>query len=116
VTVSTALLFAFVLLLAAASGAAVLARLFRGDDADPGSRADAVISFALPVGLVLAALPGWLLSSIFYVPIGRLALPLAFLALSAALLWGGADLPGVLPRSRASLLPLAVFFGVFAGR
>jgi YYY domain-containing protein len=113
VTVSTALLFAFVLLLAAASGAAVLARLFRGDDADPGSRADAVISFALPVGLVLAAMPGWLLSSIFYVPIGRLALPLAFLALSAALLWGGADLPGVLPRSRARFLPLVVFFGVF---
>ena len=58
------------------------------------------------MGLVLAALPGWLLSSIFYVPIGRLALPLAFLALSAALLWGGADLPAVLPRSRARFLPL----------
>jgi YYY domain-containing protein len=113
VTVSTALLFAFVLLLAAASGAAVLARLFRGDDADRGSRADSVLSFALPVGLALAALPGWLLSSIFYVPIGRLALPLAFLSLSAALLWGGADLPGILPRSRARFLPLVVFFGVF---
>jgi YYY domain-containing protein len=113
VTVPTALLFAFVLLLAAASGAAVLARLFRGDDADHGSRADSALSFALPVGLVLAALPGWLLSSIFYVPIGRLALPLAFVSLSAALLWGGADLPGVLPRSRARALPLAVFFGVF---
>jgi YYY domain-containing protein len=113
VTVSTALLFAFVLLLAAASGAAVLARLFRGDEADPESRADTVLSFALPVGLVLAALPGWLLSSIFYVPIGRLALPLAFISLSAALLWGGADLPGVLPRSRARFLPLVVFFGVF---
>ena len=112
-TVSTALLFAFVLLLAAASGAAVLARLFRDDEADAASRADTVVSFALPVGLVLAALPGWLLSSIFYVPIGRLALPLAFLSLSAALLWGGADLPGVLPRSRARLLPLVVFAGVF---
>ena len=112
-TVSTALLFAFVLLLTAASGAAVLARLFRDDGADPASRADAVLSFALPVGLVLAALPGWLLSSIFYVPIGRLALPLAFLCMGAALLWGGADLPGVLPRSRARFLPLVVFFGVF---
>ncbi len=112
-TVPTALLFAFVLLLAAASGAAVLARLFRGDEADPGSRADSVLSFALPVGLVVAALPGWLLSSIFYVPIDRLALPLALLALAAGLVWGGADLPGVLPRSRARFLPLLVFFGVF---
>ena len=76
-TVPTALLFAFVLLLAGASGAAVLARLFRGDEADPDSRADAVLSFALPVGLVLAATPGWLLSVFFYVPIARLALPLA---------------------------------------
>jgi YYY domain-containing protein len=113
VTVTTALLFAFVLLLAGASGAAVLARLFRGDEADPDSRADAVLSFALPVGLVLAALPGWMLSSIFYVPIGRLAIPLAFVALFAGLLWGGADLPATLPRSSRRLLPVALFLGVF---
>ena len=112
-TVLTALLFAFVLILAAASGAAVLARLFRDDGADPDSRADSVLSFALPVGLVVAALPGWLLSSIFLVPIDRLALPLALLALSAGLVWGGADLPGVLPRTRARFLPLAMFVGVF---
>jgi YYY domain-containing protein len=113
VTVPTALLFAFVLLLAGASGAAVLARLLRGDEADPDSRADAVLSFAVPVGLVLAATPGWLLSSFFYVPIARLALPLAFLALTGGLLWGGADLPAMLPRSRARLVPVALFFGVF---
>ena len=112
-TVPTALLFALVLLLAGASGAAVLARLFRGDEADPDSRADAVLSFAVPVGLVLAATPGWLLSSFFYVPIARLAMPLAFLALTGGLLWGGADLPGVIPRSRARLVPVALFFGVF---
>jgi YYY domain-containing protein len=113
VTVPTALLFAFVLLLAGASGAAVLARLFRGDEADADSRADAVLSFALPVGLVLAAVPGWLLSSFFYVPIARLALPLALIALSWGLLWGGRDLPAMLPRSRARLVPVALFFGVF---
>ncbi len=112
-TVSTALLFAFVLLLTATSGAAVLARLFRDDAGDAEARADSVLAFALPVGLVLAALPGWILSSIFFVSISRLALPLAFLSLSAALLWGGADLRGVLPRARARFLPFAVFFGVF---
>lgn len=112
-TVPTALLFAFVLLLAGASGAAVLARLFRGDEADPDSRADAVLSFAVPVGLVLAATPGWLLSSLFHVPIARLALPLALVALVAGLLWGGADLPAMLPRSRARLVPAALFLGVF---
>ena len=114
-TVPTALLFAFVLLLAGASGAAVLARLFRGDEADPDSRADAVLSFAVPVGLVLAATPGWLLSSFSFlnVSITWRALPLAFLALIAGLVWGGADLPGVLPRSRARFVPVALFFGVF---
>jgi YYY domain-containing protein len=112
VTVPTVLLFAFVLLLAGASGAAVLARLLRGDEADPDSRADAVLSFAVPVGLVLAATPGWLLSSFLPVPITGLALPLAFVALSAGLLWGGADLLA-LPRSSARLLPVALFLGVF---
>ena len=113
-TVPTALLFALVLLLAAASGAAVLARIFRDDPADPASRADAVLSFALPVGLVLAAAPGWMLNPIiYYVPIRGLALPLAFLALSGALLWGGADLPAILPKARARWLPVALFFGVF---
>jgi YYY domain-containing protein len=113
VTVPTALLFAFVLLLAGASGAAVLARLFRGDEADPDSRADAALSFAVPVGLVLAATPGWLLSSILPVPITGLALPLALVALTGCLLWGGPDLLGVFPRSRARLVPVALFFGVF---
>ncbi|HMA28320.1 MAG TPA: DUF2298 domain-containing protein, partial [Thermoanaerobaculia bacterium] len=112
-TVLTALLFAFVLLLAGASGAAVLARLLRGDEADPESRADAVLSFAIPVGLVLAAMPGWLLSSFLYVPITGLALPLAFLALTGGLLWGVTDLPGVFPRSRARVVPVALFLGVF---
>lgn len=112
-TALTALLFAFVLLLAGASGAAVLARLFRGDEADPDSRADAVLSFAIPVGLVLAAAPGWLLSAFLYVPITGIALPLALVALTGCLVWGGPDLLGVLPRSRARLVPAALFLGVF---
>jgi YYY domain-containing protein len=113
VTVPTALLFAFVLLLAGASGAAVLARLFRGDEADPDSRADAAVSFALPVGLVLAATPGWLLSSFFQPHIAGLALPLGLAALLAGLVWGGAELLNVVPRSRARLVPAALFLGVF---
>src|ERR1019366_7176694 len=107
-TVPTALLFAFVLLLAGASGAALLPRLFRGDEAAPDSRAEAVLAFAGPVGLRVAAMLGWLRSSFFYVPIVRLALPLAFLALTGGPLWGGADLPAVLPRTRARLVPIAI--------
>jgi YYY domain-containing protein len=112
VTVASALLFASVLLLASASGAAVLARLLRGDDAD-GARAEIAFSFSLPVGLVAAALPGWLVSGFFVAPVRGLALPLAALALAALLLWGGQDLGGLLARWRVLVSPCVLFFAVF---
>ena len=110
---TSALLFAFVLLLASASGAAVLGRLLRGDDADDTHAEDAV-SLGPAVGLVLAALPGWLLSGFFVAPIPSHALPLAGLALAAALLWGGGDLFRLLARGRSLLPPALLFLGVFA--
>jgi len=134
VPATPALLFASVLLLASASGAAVLARLLRGDDAD-GARAEAAFAFSMPVGLVLAALPGWLLSAFTLkplepgvasgfdvalhrllsgVPIGGVALPLAGIALVALLLWGFQDLLGVLARWRSLVPPAVLFLLVFA--
>jgi YYY domain-containing protein len=113
VTAASALLFASVLLLASASGAAVLARLLRGDDGD-GARAEIAFAFSLPVGLVAAALPGWLLSGFLFVPIRALALPLAFLALAALLLWGFTDLLGVLARARSLVPPAVLFLAIFA--
>ncbi|HVO50529.1 MAG TPA: DUF2298 domain-containing protein [Thermoanaerobaculia bacterium] len=108
----SALLFASVLLLASASGAAILARLLRGDGADD-VRAETAASFSLPVGLVAAALPGWLVSSFLPASIPSVALPLAGLALAAMLLWGGKDLASVLARGRALAAPLLLFAGVF---
>src|SRR5262245_60409186 len=67
------LLLTLVLLFAGTAGAALLARLLR-DGEEPELRADAVISFALPVGLILGALPGWLLSAFVRVPIGAVAI------------------------------------------
>jgi YYY domain-containing protein len=110
VTALSALLFASVLLLASASGGAALARLLRGDDTD--ARAETAFAFSLPVGLVAAALPGWLVSAFLATPVRGLALPLAALTLAALLLWGWQDLGGVLARWRALLAPLALFLAV----
>jgi YYY domain-containing protein len=114
VTALPAFLFASVLLLASASGTALLARLLRGEEAD-GARAETAFAFSIPVGLAAAALPGWLLSGFLpATPIHSLALPLAGLALAALLLWGGRDLLGLLPRGRELAAPLVLFFAVFA--
>ncbi len=108
----SALLFASVLLLASASGAAALARLLRGDGADD-ARAETAVAFSLPVGLVAAALPGWLVSALLPASIPSVAVPLAGLTLAALLLWGGRDLASVLARGRALAAPLLLFAGVF---
>ncbi|MEO8053614.1 MAG: DUF2298 domain-containing protein [Acidobacteriota bacterium] len=113
-TALSAFLFASVLLLASASGMALLARLFRGDAVDDAA-AESVFAFSLPVGLVAAALPGWLVSGVLpSTPIRSLALPLAGLALAALLLWGGRELLDVLARGRALLAPLVLFLAIFA--
>ena len=113
VTVLSALLFASVLLLASASGAAVVARLLRGD-AEDDTGAEVAFAFSLPVGLVAAALPGWLFSGLRPLPIPTVALPLAALALAALLVWGWQDLAGVLARGRALVPPVVLFFAIFA--
>ena len=57
-----AVLFALALALAGLGGAAAVARVFR-DESDTDLKTDVVVDLGLPAGLVLAALPGWLLSA-----------------------------------------------------
>ncbi len=111
-TVSSTVLFALALFLAGLGGAAAVARVFR-DEPDPELRTDVIAGLALPVGLVLAALPGWLLSAAARVPIDTVVLPLAGVALLAALVLFGKDLLASTGGGRRALFPVALFFGVF---
>jgi YYY domain-containing protein len=121
VAASTILFLLLVLLWGA--GAALVHWLVRGD-ADPAAAADTAIGLGLPVGLVVAGLPGWLLSAAFAVPIGPVAIPAG---LAAAALLGTAALIAAAPwRLRwervwgaegwpRRLAPAALILAVFAG-
>lgn len=121
-TVFATVLFALALLLAGLGGAAAVARVFRSEE-DADLRADVVFGLALPAGLVLAALPGWLLSAFSLIRLGanetapvsisRVVLPLAGVALLAAIALWGKDLLAAFPGARKLLLPAGLFFGVF---
>ena len=121
-TLVSTVLFALALLFAGLGGAAAVARVFRGET-DEQLRADVIAGLALPVGLVFAALPGWLLSAvsgirfgareIVPVSIDRVILPLAAIALLLALATWGKELLAAFPRPRTLLMPGALFFGVF---
>ena len=114
--------FALALLFAGLGGAAAVARVLRGEP-DPALRTDVLAGLALPAGLVLAALPGWLLTALCGVRIGareiapvsidRVILPVAALAILLALVLWGKDLLAALAGPRALLLPAALFAGVF---
>ncbi|MFI5179780.1 MAG: DUF2298 domain-containing protein [Thermoanaerobaculia bacterium] len=118
------LFFALALLFAALGGAAAISRVFR-DAPEDDSRADVVLGLALPAGLVLAALPGWMLSAlsglrlgtgeIVPVSIDRVVLPLAALALLFTLALWGKNLLSVLALGRRTILPVALFLAFFLG-
>ncbi len=121
-TLVSTVLFALALLFAGLGGAAAVARVFRGET-DEQLRTDVIAGLALPVGLVLAALPGWLLSAVSGVRFGareivpisidRVILPFAAIALLLALAMWGKELLAAFPRPRTLLVPGALFFGVF---
>ncbi len=118
------LFFALALLFAALGGAAVVARVFR-DEPDEALRGDVVLGLALPAGLVLAALPGWMLSAFSGLPLGRgeivpvsidrVVLPLAVIALLGALALWGKDLFPALGPARRIVIPIAFFLALFFG-
>lgn len=120
-TVLSTVLFALALLFAGLGGAAAVARAFRGEG-DEALRSDVIAGLALPVGLVLAALPGWLLSAVSGVRFGmreivpvsidRVILPFAAIALLVALALWGKDLFAALSSFRSLLAPAGLFLGV----
>ncbi len=123
-TLLASVLFALALLFAALGGAAAVARVFR-DEPDDALRNDVVLGLALPAGLVLAALPGWMLSALSGLSIGtreivpvsidRVVLPLAAIALLGALALWGKELLSALGPARRLVLPLAFFLALFLG-
>ena len=105
-------------------GGALLVRWLLSDRTDDLSAAsDAAIGLGLPVGLLAAGLPGWLLSVLFAVPIGTVAIPAGLVAtavLTAAALRSGAwsrfreaSAPGARGLARA-LVPGFLVLGAFA--
>jgi len=116
----TAVVFIVALLVAGTAGAALLFRATRGLD-DPDARIEACLAFGLPFGLVLAALPGWTVSALGWlplkspiqVPIGGVVVPLGLAALAAALVVGFGDLPKRSELRLAHFTPFAVMGVLF---
>lgn len=112
-TLLSAILFLLALLFAGLGGAALLSRLF-AHEPDAEVRFDACVSFAIPVGLILAALPGWLLSAFFRVPVRSVVLPLGLVTLVVSIALFAGTLRKLAPSSwRAALLPAGIFVAVF---
>lgn len=108
---SSLALLVLCLLFAALGGAALVARVLR-EHADRAAAADATLLGALPVGLLVAAFPGWILSGFTETPI-RVCILLAIPVLAGLL--GGflKDLLDTLPRTARGYAPLIVLFATF---
>src|SRR5262249_40367890 len=104
------LLYAVLVLFAWASGAALLAWLL-AKETDAELVSDAALSLGLPLVLLAAALPGWLLTAVARVPVDRVAVPLGGLALGALLVAFFKSLVPVLKGGKRLILPLAIFLG-----
>lgn len=109
-SVGSAILLTGLLLGLWATGTAVLLRVARGD-ADPDGARDGAVALGLPIGLLLFALPGWLLTVFGRVPFTVL-LGAGGVAVVAALAVARRELPSLLCRR---LLPAAgLLLGLFA--
>jgi YYY domain-containing protein len=122
VSAASATLLAVLLVGLWATGTAVLLRIGRGDE-DGEGLLDGAVALGLPVGLVLLAFPGWLLTWMGRIPFVVVlalggAVALALLALSVhGLGWLRSERPSSLARSTSLvpvLLPVLVLFGIFA--
>ncbi len=93
-----------------ATGIAVVLRVGRGDADEEGLR-DGAVALGLPVGLVLFAFPGWLLTVFGRVPFGAILVLGGIVAVGATALCGR-ELAAL--RTRRVLVPVLVLLGVFA--
>ncbi len=125
-TLASLFLLALILLLAWSAGFLLVELLLResaaeGSEAtptqEPDPRWDAALALGLPVGLLVGAFPGWLLTGLSRVPVSGVILPAYFLTLAGvtALLF---PFRARRPDSNGPLLfrfaPAAVFLGVTA--
>lgn|GEM_PF-1086605 len=119
---ASAILLAVLLVGLWATGTAVLLRIGRGDP-DAGGLRDGAVALGLPVGLVVLAFPGWLLTTFGRIPFGAIlvlggAVAVALLLVSAyGLGWlreaknlRASLVPSLVPI----LVPAALLLGLFA--
>ncbi len=103
------------LLLTGGAGSLLLGRLLRpgfaGRSDEPAL--DAAFGLGLPLGLVLALFPGWLLSPAFSVPVDAVVLPLGTAALLAAFVFSFREVPRFVAAAGRLVLPFALGAGVF---
>jgi YYY domain-containing protein len=122
VSAASAILLVVLLVGLWATGAAVLLRIGRGDEDEAGVL-DGAVALGLPVGLVLFALPGWLLTTFGRIPFVAI-LVLGGVVAVAMLVFCGNGLGWLRsPRTRGSslvpslvpvLVPVLVLLGIFA--
>lgn len=106
--------FGFALLLPGAVGALLLERLLAPDGPPGDERApDAAVALGIPVGLLLAVAPGWVLSAFLRIPFDAVVLPLGAALLLAALLRCRGGVPRLLAARRSLALAAALGAGLF---
>ncbi len=110
VSAASLLLLAVLLVGLWATGAAVFLRVGRGDGDEEGLR-DGAVALGLPVGLVLFAFPGWLLTVFGRVPFTAVLL-LGGAVVVAAIALCGRELAAL--RAHRVLVPVLVLLGLFA--
>lgn len=119
---ASAILLAVLIVGLWATGAAVLLRIGRGD-ADAAGLRDGAVALGLPVGLVVLALPGWLLTTFGRIPFGVIlglggAVVVALLVVCAhGLGWhreARSLRASVAPSLVPILVPAALLLGLFA--
>ncbi|MCG3192640.1 MAG: hypothetical protein DIJKHBIC_01887 [Thermoanaerobaculia bacterium] len=114
VRVSAVSLFAFfgLLILALLAGACLLFRLLPEGES-PAVRVEGALALGLPAGLVLFAMPGWVLTALFRVSIPSVLVPLGLVVSVVVILLGARPLLAARGAGWKALIPLAILVAGF---